>query len=582
MVLLLKPFLSSADSCRRWSSIERSTTCCRWRSRSSSSSSTSSATPEAGGARRRLSRLAQSGDRATSPGRLHVPGRRGPPLLRRHAGRAGPARLARHLLPLGVIEVSHFLGSIVGAGLLLVSQGLSRRLDGAYYLAVAGSGSASSRRSSKGGLEEAALLVVLLFVLWRARPAFDRQAALFDAPFSTGWIVAVFGTLGASVWLGLFAFKHVEYSSELWWQFELGRRLRASCARRWARPSHWPVRVQPAHGPRAARDRRPTDADLAGRSHHRRAAATLPYLVYLRDKALLFDEEREAFVMYGVQGRTWVALGDPVGPPDRLAELIRLFLERCDDFGGVPVFYEISKRPAPLRRFRPDVRQARRGGQSRPPTFSLEGARPASSARRSSGSRRTARRSGSSPPRRCRPSWTSCAPSPTTGSARRPAARRGSRSASSIGTTCTLPGRGRRARGAHRGVREPVAGARQARAVGRPDAVPQDAPKGVMEALFVHLMRWGKEQGYRWFSLGMAPLSGFEKSPVAPLWTRLALPVRARRGRLQLPGPAGIQGEVRPGMAASLPRLSRRPGLPRILADVAALIAGGYRKIFLR
>ena len=47
--------------------------------------------------------------------------------------------------------------------------------------------------------------------------------------------------------------------------------------------------------------------------------------------------------MYGVQGRTWVALGDPVGSPDRASTLIRLFLERCDDFGGIPVFYEVSK-----------------------------------------------------------------------------------------------------------------------------------------------------------------------------------------------------------------------------------------------
>ena len=47
--------------------------------------------------------------------------------------------------------------------------------------------------------------------------------------------------------------------------------------------------------------------------------------------------------MYGVQGRTWVALGDPVGPDDQLGDLIRRFLERCDDFGGVPVFYEIGK-----------------------------------------------------------------------------------------------------------------------------------------------------------------------------------------------------------------------------------------------
>ena len=48
-----------------------------------------------------------------------------------------------------------------------------------------------------------------------------------------------------------------------------------------------------------------------------------------------------------------------------------------------------------------------------------------------------------------------------------------------------------------------------------------DAPRDIMETLFVHVMIWSKEQGYRWFGLGMAPLSGFEKSPVAPLWNRL-------------------------------------------------------------
>ena len=65
-------------------------------------------------------------------------------------------------------------------------------------------------------------------------------------------------------------------------------------------------------------------------------------------------------MMYGVQGRTWVALGDPVGPPDRCAELIRLFIDRCDDYGGTPVFYEVGKTvPASLRRLRLDVRQAR-------------------------------------------------------------------------------------------------------------------------------------------------------------------------------------------------------------------------------
>ena len=36
---------------------------------------------------------------------------------------------------------------------------------------------------------------------------------------------------------------------------------------------------------------------------------------------------------------------------------------------------------------------------------------------------------------------------------------------------------------------------------------------GVMEYLLVSLMLWGREQGYAWFNLGMAPLAGLERHP---------------------------------------------------------------------
>jgi len=41
------------------------------------------------------------------------------------------------VVPLGVIEISHFLGSIAGVLLLLVAWGLRRRLDGAYLATLA-------------------------------------------------------------------------------------------------------------------------------------------------------------------------------------------------------------------------------------------------------------------------------------------------------------------------------------------------------------------------------------------------------------------------------------------------------------
>ena len=48
-----------------------------------------------------------------------------------------------------------------------------------------------------------------------------------------------------------------------------------------------------------------------------------------------------------------------------------------------------------------------------------------------------------------------------------------------------------------------------------------EAPRGVMDYLFIELILWGRQQGYEWFSLGMAPLSGLRHHPLAPLWNRL-------------------------------------------------------------
>jgi phosphatidylglycerol lysyltransferase len=50
----------------------------------------------------------------------------------------------------------------------------------------------------------------------------------------------------------------------------------------------------------------------------------------------------------------------------------------------------------------------------------------------------------------------------------------------------------------------------------------QPCPKGLMDFLFTNLLLEGKKQGYAYFNLGMAPLSGIENRPYAPRWNRLA------------------------------------------------------------
>ena len=102
-----------------------------------------------------------------------------------------------------------------------------------------------------------------------------------------------------------------------------------------------------------------------------------------------------------------------------------------------------------------------------------------------------------------------------------------------------------------------------------------------MEALFVHLMQWGHEHGYRRFVLGMAPLSGFEDSPVASLWNRLgAFLYEHGESIYNFQGLRAYKEKFDPAWE---PHYLAYPGglrLPRIMADVSALVAGGYRRIF--
>lgn len=499
---------------------------------------------------------------------------------------AGRLALISRVLPVGVIEISHFVGSLAGAVLLVLSQGLARRLDAAYYLTTATIVVGMAASLLKGAdYEEAVLLLIVLLVLRRARPAFDRRAALFDTRFSPAWIAAMFGAVAASVWLGLFAFKHVAYSHELWWQFaadgDASRFLRAAVGAATVLLLFGVSRLI-GYAPHEAPS--PTDTDLDDVARAIAAQnSTFPFLVYLGDKALLFNDARTAFIMYAVQGRTWVALGDPVGPSDQLSDLVRQFLERCDDFGGVPVFYEVGQDH--LHRYADfGLTFVKLGEEARVDlsAFGLEGAQ-------GSRFRQTVRRFEKDG---CSFRIVERADVPAIVTELRAisdewlAAKSSAEKGFSLGffddayiERCPV------AVVEHAGRIVAFANV-----LAGPGTVElsidlmrhrRDAPKNVMEALFVHLMIWGKAQGYRWFALGMAPMSGFETSPVASVWNRLGAFIYAHGDSLySFQGLRAYKEKFNPVWE---PHYLAYPGglhLPRVMADVAALVAGGYRRIF--
>lgn len=500
----------------------------------------------------------------------------------------GRLELLDRVVPLGVIEASHFLASIAGVGLLVLSQGLARRLDGAYYLSVGLIAVGITSSLLKGfDYEEAALLSMILLLLHRARPAFDRRAAFFETRFSPAWTARLVGAVGASVWLGFFAYKHVEYSHQLWWQFELegdaSRFLRASVGVAIVLLVVGVTRLI-GYAPHEAPP--PTDADLADAE---RAIAsqtsTFPNLVFLRDKALLFDDQRSAFVMYGVHGRTWVALGDPVGPDDRLTDVVRRFLERCSDYGGIPVFYEVT--PLHLHRYADCGLAFVKLGEAAKvdlTAFTLDGS--AASKRRQA--IRRLEKDGRSfrivPPcgvpailddlRAVSDDWL----------AHKAAAEKGfSLGFFDADYLSRFPIAVIECDGRIEAFANVWAGPERIELSVDMMRYTHSAPRSVMEALFVHMMQWGKDQGYQRFALGMAPLSGFEHSPVRSTWNRVGTFLYEHGTAVyNFQGLRAFKEKFDPLWE---PHYLAYPGglhLPRILADVSALVAGGYRRIFLK
>jgi phosphatidylglycerol lysyltransferase len=496
-----------------------------------------------------------------------------------------PSRLywLRRLLPLPIIEISHFFGSLAGALLLLLARGLQRRLDAAYQLTVLVLGAGIFLQLFKGAdYEEAIILTIMLIALVASRRHFHRKASLVNDSFGPGWIVAILLVLISSAWLGFFSYKHVEYSSDLWWRFgfrgDAPRFLRAAAG---VLAAMLIVAVRRLLRPASPEPDPPTPAELAVVGPIvRDDQHSQSHLALLADKPFLFSDSRRAFIMYGVEGRSWIAMGDPVGPDDEKSDLIWKFRELCDRHAGWPVFYQVKRENLHFY-LELGLTLQKIGEEARVPLpdLSLEG-----------GSRKWMRKM------QRRVESEGCTFEIVENAERiLPELREISES--------WLEEKRTREKGFSLGsfqdhyVRQLPVGVvrRGARIVsfanlwiaGKNEEISMDmmrqradAPKGVMDYTLLQLMLWGQQQGYRWFNLGMAPLSGLENRAFGPLWNRLgALTYRFGENFYNFQGLRQYKEKFDPVWT---PMYLASPGgfaLPRILTNVATLISGGLRGV---
>ncbi|MBN1956753.1 MAG: bifunctional lysylphosphatidylglycerol flippase/synthetase MprF [Desulfuromonadales bacterium] len=509
-------------------------------------------------------------------------------LLMSGATPALPQRLhwLREIIPLPVVEFSHFLGSLAGVVLLLLARGIQRRLDAAYGLTIFFLIGGSLLSLFKGGdYEEALLLALMAVALLPCRHHFYRKSSLLAESFTPGWIVTILLVFGSSVWLGLFVNKHVAYRTDLWWHFALHadapRFMRAAVG---AGVLLLIFSLAKLLKPTVLRSFSVDEQSLdKARQIIAASPSTAANLALLGDKELLFDEQDRGFVMYGVEKNSWISMGDPVGPDEVARELAWQFRELAERYGGQPVFYEVS--PQMLHVYLDmGLSLYKLGEEAKVPItdFSLSGSKK-------SGLRQTLRRMERE----------ECSfeviPADHVQSLL-PELKRISDS--------WLNEKNSREKGFSLGffdegylVQFPLAVVRKEREIlafanlwcGADKAelsidlmryLPQ-SPSGIMEYLFIQLILWGQKQNYQYFNLGMAPLSGFENRPFAPLWHRIgALVFRHGEHFYNFEGLRHYKNKFDPVWE---PRYLACPGglvLPRILTHTATLISGGIKGVF--
>lgn len=493
-----------------------------------------------------------------------------------------------YIVPLPLIEASRLFGSIMGLLLLLLANGLWKRIDGAYVLSLT--------VLLLGGVfallkdfdyHEAIILFLLFAFLFPCRKYFYRKSSLLHQSFSRQNLIAITIVLVSFVWLGFFSYRNVEYSNELWWQFGIN-----SQASSFLRAMVCVFALLISFGiakmlsPFSKDIQIPSEEDMElAKKIISQSDETWGNLVFTGDKYLLFDDEKKAFLMYGVSGRTWISMGDVVGNNDQAKELIWDFYEMSRLHQGRAAFYEIGEKYIPVF-LDLGLTLVKIGEEAK---VSLESLTLEGSA--SKDFRYTIKNvekkgyyfeiipqeavSVLLPElRRISDSWLKI--------------KSGKEKRFSIGFfdekyLNNFPA------AIVRNETEIVAFAniwtgaeKEELSVDLMRHSP-NAPDRTMEYLFVKLMLWGKENGYRSFSLGMAPLSGFERRQFAPMWHKIGSLIYAHGEHFyNYRGLREFKEKFNPEWSPKYIALPKGLKQGLALKDIAALISGGMKGIFLK
>ncbi|MBW8734230.1 MAG: bifunctional lysylphosphatidylglycerol flippase/synthetase MprF [Asticcacaulis sp.] len=435
--------------------------------------------------------------------------------------------VVRRWLPLQVVEISHVAGTVIGVLMLFLARGLWERIDTAWYLAISlfclGAVFSLTRELA---VVPAVLLGLCALLLMPCKGAFNRRSQLMSLSVNPMWAGATLVTLMMIVWLGFYVYSHIPYAHSMWIDF--GYHASVTRFLRGLVVMGATVVLVGLYRLFGIANRIPPMPDDEDMDQVREVLATTSnpqaWLALLRDKHILWNEARTAFLMYGIAGKQWVVMGEPVGEPSAAEPLFWTLQEMASLRNARLSVYQVGPKLLPLM-IDLGLRPFKIGEEALVDVagFDLAG-------KKGYGFRQTLKRFEG-----LQAEFVVIAPDAV--DAHMPElkavsdawlkSKNAKEKRYSLG--CFKPEYMRLT---------PVAVVRlngrimafanlwptQDKAVLTLDLMRYDpaSPPSIMEYLFLQLIAWARDNGYAQFSLGLAPLAGLEAKPLSSAWHKIA------------------------------------------------------------
>jgi phosphatidylglycerol lysyltransferase len=499
----------------------------------------------------------------------------------------GHARVLHAWLPLDVVEASHMASVAVGLTLIFAARGLALRLTRALWLAL-GLLVAGALFGLLRGLDwgTSLMLAVVAAALWLSRGDFDRRGSLTRQLGEWQWIIAlavavvVYFIIGEAFYpahgASIFHFQFGAYGA----RFLRGLSIALICAIVlivWS----WPRWPRPLLS-------KPSPADLDGLVAWLLAhgSNSFSHLMLLGDKTLRYSGYRAAMIGFAAIRNRLVALGDPVGDGPARRAAIADFRRFAESQYCTPVFYEVG--PDHLSDYLDNgfaLFNLGEVGRVDLTNFSMKG--KANEDKR--GALNRGNRLGLAfelvePPlstqlmqelQSVSDEWLGEKPAEKAFSLgrfdaaylqRAPVALVRGAAGDLLAFASVMPSYGHREECSVDLMRHREA-----------------APSGTMDFLFVRLMQEAQAMGYQWFNLGMAPLAGVGDTPWASTSEQLARLAFEHGNRFyNYKGLRAFKEKWHPVWQSMYLAYPPEARLSSLQLDIAALVAGGYRRIFAR